>query len=367
VVPEAGSVGASDLAPLAHAALVLIGEGRARLAGAGALPGRAALAAVGLQPAALAGRDALALINGLAHTVAIGGLATWDTGRLIVAAEAVSALSLAAAGAPSDFLDARLARAKRHAGQEESSRRARELLGAARPAAVGDRAPLRAVLSMRYAPQVFGAARTAQELAERVIAAELDAAVDNPYLDADGFVSSNSALTGGQELGQALDLLGTALTSLAAASERRTAALLDERTSGLPAFLRHPRARPGIDSGLMIAQYTAASLVAEMRARGGAASVQSIPTCAGVEDHVSMCPIAARHAAWAVERAETVVAIELLCAGQAADLCGRPLPARLAPLHQALRARVPMQIEDRAVGDDIEAARAALRAAGPSA
>jgi histidine ammonia-lyase len=366
VVPEAGSVGASDLAPLAHAALVLIGEGSARTAGGPSQSGLAALAAAGLAPVALAGRDALALINGLAQTAAIGGLAAWDARRLIGACEAVGALSLCALGAPSDFLDPRLAREKRHAGQEESSRRARELIGAARAAGPSD-GLLRAPLSVRYAPQITGAARTALELVERVVAAELDAAVDNPYLGADGFITSNSPLTGGQELAQAFDLLATAVTSLAVASERRAAALLDERMSGLPAFLRHPRSRPGIDSGLMIAQYTAAALVAEMRARGGAASVQSIPTCAGVEDHVSMCSIAARHAAWAVERAETVAAIELLCAAQAADLAGRPLPARLAPLHGALRARVPLQIEDRMLADDIQAALATLREAAPAA
>ena len=362
VVPEAGSVGASDLAPLAHAALVLVGEGSARVAGA-VLSGRAALAAVGLEPVTLRGRDALALINGLAQTVAVGGLATWDARRLVGAVEAVSALGLFAMAAPSDFLDPRLAREKRHAGQIESSRRSRELLGAVRPAD-GD-APLRAPLSVRYAPQVAGAARTALDLAERVIAAELDAAVDNPFL-ADGFVTSNSALTCGQELGQAFDMLASSLTAVAAASERRTAALLDERMSGLPAFLRHPHSRPGVDSGLMISQYTAAALVAELRARGGAASVQSIPTCAGVEDHVSMCAIAARHAAWVVEQVDAVVAIELLCAAQAADLAGRPLPARLAPLHRALRARVPTQIEDRMLAGDIQSALSVVRELEPA-
>jgi histidine ammonia-lyase len=221
-------------------------------------------------------------------------------------------------------------------------------------------------LSVRYAPQILGAARTALELAERVVAAELDAAVDNPFLDADGFVTSNSPLTCGQELAQAFDLLASSFTSVAVASERRTAALLDERMSGLPAFLRHPRSRPGVDSGLMIAQYTAAALVAEMRARGGAAGVQSIPTCAGVEDHVSMCSIAARHAAWVIERAETVVAIELLCAGQASALAGRPLPAPLTPLLSALRSRVPVQVEDRFLAGDIAVALGVLRESGHS-
>ena len=374
LVPELGSVGASDLAPLAHVALVATGEGRARHRGA-ELPAREALARAGLASVALTGRDALALINGPAQSTALGALAAWDAARLIEAAELAAALTLVAIGAPRDFLDPQLAAEKRHPGQAESARRARGLLGrpadrplqpvpssvAGAPAGEGAApALLRAPLSSRYAPQVTGAARTALSLARAAVEAELTAGADNPLLCPDGRVTSNSATTGGQELSLALDLLGAALTSVAVASERRTAGLLEGR-GGLPPFLRHPRARPGVDSGLMIAQYTAAAAVAELRARGGLASVQSIPTCAGVEDHVSMSALAARQAARAAELCQAVVAIELVCACQAAELSGRPLPPSLGRALAAVRERVPLWIHDRLLADDLAAAQELVR------
>src|SRR6185503_20422120 len=184
---------------------------------------------------------------------------------------------------------------------------------------------------------------------------ELDAASDNPVLLEDGSLCSNSATTGGHELAQALDLLAGALVALAVASERRTAALLDG--SALPLALRHPRARAGVDSGLLIAQYTATALVAELRVRGGAASAHSIPTCPG-EDQVSMSALAARQAGFAVHRARTVVAIELLCASQAVDLSGVALAPPLAALHA--RVRVPVWVEDRFLAEDIAGTLAAV-------
>ena len=373
LVPELGSVGASDLAPLAHVALVATGEGRARHRGV-ELPAGEALARAGLAPVALTGRDALALINGPAQSTALGALAAWDAARLIEAAELAAALTLVATGAPRDFLDPQLAAEKRHPGQAESARRARGLLAAPPgrrlqpvPAAVGSPpgeagmpALLRAPLSSRYAPQVTGAARTALAHARAAIEAELGAGADNPLLCPDGEVTSNSATTGGQELALSLDLLAAALTSVAVASERRTAGLLEGR-GGLPPFLRHPRARTGVDSGLMIAQYTAAAAVAELRARGGLASVQSIPTCAGVEDHVSMSALAARQAARAAELCQAVVAIELVCACQAAELSGRPLPPALGRALASVRARVPLWIHDRLLADDLAAAQELVR------
>ena len=359
LVPELGSVGASDLAPLAHMALVLIGEGRARLDGDD-LPAATALARAGLDPVRLAGRDGLALINGLAQSTALAALAAVDAAPLIETAEAAAAMTLCALGAPRDFLDARLGEAKRHGGQDASARAMRDLLGGsithARRAEAGP-GSLRAPLSTRYAPQVTGAARSALAFATTAIEAELDAVADNPLLFADGTLSSNSATTGGQELAQALDLLAISITSVAVASERRTAALLDG--SALPLALRHPRARAGVDSGLLIAQYTAAALVAELRARGGAASLHSIPTCPG-EDHVSMSALAARQAGFAIDRARTVVAIEVLCACQAVDLAGVELAPPLAALHARVRERVPVLVEDRVLGEDIAAALAAI-------
>ncbi len=354
LVPELGSVGASDLAPLAHMALVLVGEGRARLDHQ-ELTAVEALARAGLAPVRLAGRDGLALINGLAQSAALAALAVVGAAALIETAESAAAMTLSALGAPRDFLDPRLYDAKRHQGQRASAHATRDLLGDA--IARDPTGPLRAPLSVRYAPQVSGAARSALAFATTAVEAELDAVADNPLLFADGSLSCNSATTGGQELAQALDLLAIAVTSLAVASERRTAALLDG--SALPLALRHPRARPGVDSGLLIAQYTAAALVAELRARGGAASLHSIPTCPG-EDHVSMSALAARQAGLAVDRARTVLAIEVLCACQAVDLAGIELAPPLAVLHGRVREAVPVLVEDRVLGEDIAAARAAL-------
>ena len=354
VVPALGSVGASDLAPLAHVGLALVGEGRARIDGS-ELPAAEALARAGLAPARLAGRDGLALMNGLAQSAALGALAAQDAASLIELAEAAAAMSLAALGAPRDFLDDRLAEGKRHPGQRESARAMRALLGGEIQRTAGG--PLRAPLSVRYAPQVSGAARTALTFASESIEHELDAAADNPLLLEDGSLCSNSATTGGQELAQALDLLAGSLVALAVASERRTAALLDG--SALPLALRHPRARAGVDSGLLIAQYTAVALVAELRVRGGAASAHSIPTCPG-EDHVSMSALAARQAGFAVHRARTVVAIELLCASQAIDLAGVALAPPLAALHARVRARVPVWVEDRFLAEDIAGTLAAV-------
>jgi histidine ammonia-lyase len=148
------------------------------------------------------------------------------------------------------------------------------------------------------------------------------------------------------------------MTSLAVISQRRLAALLDpSRSGGLPAFLRHPQAAPGVDSGLMMAEYTAAALVVELRTRSAPAAVHSIPVCAGTEDHASMSALAARQAIFAVETAQTVVAIELYAACQAVDVAPLPLPPALAALHAAVRAHCPPRVDDRLLADDLEAVR----------
>lgn len=352
VVPRHGSVGASDLAPLAAAALVLIGEGRARVGGR-AMSATRALARVGLAPIELFGRDALALINGPAQSAGIAALAVCDARTMLVAGELTAIMTLYASGAPRDFLDSRLAELKRHPGQLRSAELAR---GLCPPLLVAPEAAhvslMRTPLSSRYGPQVHGALRTALGYAWDAAQNELSAISDNPLICDDGFVTSNSATTCAQELAMALDQLVRAITAVAVASERRTASLLDGR-GALPMFLRHAHARPGVDSGLMIAQYTAASLVAELRARTGSAAIQSIPTCAGTEDYVPMTALAARQAAFAVERAREVIAIELLCAVQALDVAGVHVTGPLADVYANVRARVPMWIEDRLLADDL--------------
>jgi histidine ammonia-lyase len=300
-VPEQGSVGAcGDLAPLAHMTLPLIGDGRARVGGSDWLPGAEVLARVGIDPPAIAGRDGIALINGTEQTTGIGVLAVPNAGRLIRLAEAAAALSMEALGALDDSFDARTALAKPHPGQIATSAALRRLTAGSAAVLPPRPSRLRDALSLRCAPQVLGAARDALDHVAAGLTIEINAVNDNPIFGlADGWVTSNSGNFHGQRAGELLDYLANTVTSLAVISERRSARLVDENHNGaLPAFLIHPDAAAGENSGLMIAQYTAAALVAELRTRAVAASVQSVPTCANTEDHVPMAPIAARGAAF---------------------------------------------------------------------
>jgi len=363
-VPRRGSVGAcGDLAPLAHMALPLIGCGRAKIDKGDWLPGAAVMQQIGLAQPRVDGRDGIALINGTEQTTGIGVLATHDARRLVRLAEAVAAMSLEVLGAVSDSFDERVALAKPHPGQIATSERLRQLTAGSTAVLPPRPSRLRDALSLRCIPQVLGASRDSVEHTASVLEIEINAANDNPLFGvADGFVTSNSGNFHGQHAGEALDSLANTLTSLAVIAERRCARLVDDKNSGgLPAFLIHAQARAGENSGFMIAQYTAASLIAELRMRSVPGSIQSVPTCANTEDHVPMSPLAAERAAFAVDTAETIVAIEALLAAQAYDLRGlKPAPA-LQPLFAAIRARVPCMIEDREMGEDIAAVRAALR------
>jgi histidine ammonia-lyase len=357
-VPARGSVGAcGDLAPLAHMALPLIGDGRARHGGANWLPGAQAMARAGIDLPPISGRDGIALINGTEQTTGIGALAIHDAGRLVCIAEAVSAMTLEVLGAVDDAFDARVALAKPHPGQIATSAALRRWTAGSSAVLAPRAGRLRDGLSLRCIPQVLGATRDTVTHAAATIEIEINAANDNPLFGVvDGFVTSNSGNFHGQRAGEVLDQLANSVTSLAVIAERRAARLVDEKNSGgLPAFLIHPQATQGENNGLMIAQYTAASLIAELRMRSVPASIQSVPTCANTEDHVPMSPLAAQRARFVVDTATTVVAIEALLAAQAYDLRGLvPSPA-LRPLRDAIRARVPPMIEDRVVADDIAA------------
>lgn len=362
-VPRRGSVGAcGDLAPLAHMVLPMIGFGRAKLAGKNWQAGAVAFAALGIAQPAVDGRDGIALINGTEQTTGIGVLAAYDARRLVRLAEAVSAMSLEVLGGVSDAFDERVALAKPHPGQIATSEALRHYTAGSKAVLPPRPSRLRDGLSLRCIPQVLGATRDAVEHTERTLEIEINATNDNPIFGlADGFVTSNSGNFHGQRAGEVLDMLATSVSSLAIISERRAARLVDEKNSGgLPAFLIHPQARQGENSGFMIAQYTAASLVAELRMRSVPATIQSVPTCANTEDHVPMSPLAAERAAFAVDTAATIVAIEALLAAQAYDLRGlTPAPA-LRPLYEAIRAHVPAMVEDREMGNDIIAVRAGL-------
>jgi histidine ammonia-lyase len=357
-VPEQGSVGAcGDLAPLAHMALPMIGEGKASVGESPWLPGAVAMERAGIMPADLSGRDGIALINGTEQTTGIGCIATADAWQLIKAAEFAAALSMEALGGLSDSFDERVALSKPHPGQIETSRRLQELTTGSAAVLAPRPGRLRDALSLRCIPQVLGSTRDAIRHCEETLAIEINAANDNPLFGlADGWVTSNSGNFHGQRAGEVLDSLANSVISLAVISERRSARMVDVScNNGLPAFLIHPQAEQGVNSGFMIAQYTAASLVGELRMQAIPATIQSIPTCANTEDHVPMSPLAARRATSVLTGAMQVVAIELLLACQAIDLRGiEPAPA-MREGYKALRAEVPVMLQDRVVGDDIAA------------
>lgn len=362
-VPVQGSVGAcGDLAPLAHLVLPLIGDGFCLFRGE-RLDGAEAMARAGLPQIPMTGRDGIALINGTEQTTAIGCLSWLAGDGLIRWAEAIAALSLEALGGLNDAFDERVALAKPHPGQVAASRRMRELTEGSVSVLAPRASRLRDALSLRNIPQVIGAARDAGEFCRRVLEIEINSANDNPLFGlADGFVTSNSGNFHGQAAAEALDFFANALTSLAVISERRCARLVDPATNnGLPAFLIHPDATPGRNSGFMIAQYTAASLVAELRMRSIPASIQSVPTCANTEDHVPMAPLAARRCAFAAETLRQVLAIEFLLAAQALDIRGHAAAPALRSAVAALRERVPAMREDRMMSVQIAGAMEVLR------
>ncbi|MGA8260015.1 MAG: aromatic amino acid ammonia-lyase [Arenicellales bacterium] len=358
-VPERGSVGAcGDLAPLSHMALPLIPDGRAFYEGE-LLPGVVAMRRAGIEPPGVADRDGLALNNGTEQTTAVACLAVTDTGRLLAAAEAAAAMALEALGAVSDSFDERVALAKPHPGQVETSRRLRDLTRDSELVLPPGPGHLRDALSLRCIPQVIGAARDTWTMAKRTLELEINAANDNPIFDVSGgWVTSNSGNFHGQRVGEVCDFLATSLTSVAVISERRSAKLLDDHhNNGLPKFLVHPKAKPGVNNGFMIPQYTAASLIAELRKRAAPATIQSVSVGLDTEDHVPMAPIAAHHLAWVVDTVETVVAIELLLACQALDLRDRKPGPRVGTLRDIIRDRVPVMVEDRIIAGDIAAVK----------
>ncbi|HXF74400.1 MAG TPA: histidine ammonia-lyase [Actinomycetota bacterium] len=357
-VPEQGSLGASgDLAPLAHLALPLVGRGTVLGEAGRPVPAAEAMARAGLPPIALEAKEGLALVNGTQGMLAVGILAAVRAEGLLRAADVAAAMSVEAALATDRPFDERLHRLRPHRGQAASARNLRRLLaGSAIVASHRESAHLvQDAYSLRCAPQVHGAARDALAYARGALEVEAGSVSDNPVVLAeDGEVLSGGNFHG-QPVAVPLDALTLALVGVAGVSERRLYRLLDPRTSnGLPAFLVR---ESGLNSGFMLAQYTAASLVSESKALAHPASVDSIPSSAGQEDHVSMGMTAARHLRAVVANAEAVVAIEALAAAQGLDLRAPLAPApATAAVRDAIRARVPFLEEDRELGPDLEAA-----------
>jgi len=360
VVPSRGSVGASgDLAPLAHLALAVIGEGQVSLSGT-TRPAADALRDAGLAPLELGAKEGLALLNGTQLMAALAALAVHDGQRLAASADVIGAMSLEAMEGTAAAFDEALVGARPHPGQVAAASHLRTLLAGSEIGAAHADSPHRVQdpYSLRCMPQVHGAVRDALDQLARVVAVEINSATDNPLVFADARVISGGNFHG-EPLALAIDYARVAIAELASISERRTARLVDGRLSGLPAVLSEG---PGLRSGLMITQYTAAALVNEMKTLAHPSSVDSIPTGANQEDHVSMGATGALHLRDVADRATTVLAIEALCAAQGLDFRAPLRPAAaVGRAHAAVRRRIAHLGEDRTPAPDIAAAHDLIR------
>ena len=348
-VPARGSVGASgDLAPLAHLALVLVGEGET----IDGLTGAAALARAGLRPVMLAPKEGLALINGTQASTALLALSVLETRRLARAADIAAAMSIDALRGSFHPFEARIHAVRPVPGQAAAAANLQQLgTGSAINASHAKCGKVQDAYALRCAPQVHGAAREALDFASRLAEIEINAATDNPMV----FATPGDIVSGGNFHGApialACDTLALGLAQLATISERRTDRLMTPAESGLPAFLIK---ESGLNSGLMMAHVTAAALASEIKTLAHPAGVDTIPTSAGREDHVSMSMGAALKLARAVDLTRHVLAIEILAACQGLDLLA-PLTTSppLARVHRAVRAVVPTLTVDRSPSPDI--------------
>jgi len=358
VVPAQGSVGASgDLAPLAHMTAAMIGVGQIDHAGQ-RLPAAEALARAGLAPLVLGPKEGLALLNGTQFSTANALAGLFGAEDLFQAALVSGALSTEAAKGSDTPFDPRIHALRRHAGQIETAAALRTLMaGSAIRASHRDDDPrVQDPYCLRCQPQVMGAALTVLRQAAATLEAEANGVSDNPLI----FAEADEALSGGnfhaEPVAFAADMIALAVCEIGSIAERRVAMLVDPALSGLPAFLTP---RPGLNSGFMIPQVTAAALVSENKQMAYPASVDSIPTSANQEDHVSMAAHGARRLAAMVANAQSVIAIEYLAAVQGLEF-HRPLQssAALEGARALLRAEVPALDEDRHFHPDIAAATA---------
>lgn len=353
VVPSQGSLGASgDLAPLAHLALPLIGEGEVEYEGR-VIPAGEALSDAGLEPIEPAPKEGLSLINGTEGMLALGLLALRRADRIATAADITAAMSVEADLATDAVYSEDLIGLRRHPGAVTVAANLRALLrGSAIIASHRDSDHLvQDAYSLRCTPQVHGAYRDAMDYVRRTLDRELASAVDNPSVLVERDAVMSSGNFHGEALGLTLDHLALCLTGFATIAERRLARLVDPKLSnGLPAFLT---SEPGRRTGFMIAHYTAASLVAENRALCFPASSDSIPTSAGQEDHVSMGATSARKALAIAANTENVIAIEALAGAQGLDLRGMEPAPGTAAARTAVRAVSPPLEEDRSLAPDI--------------
>ena len=360
MIPCKGSVGSSgDLAPLAHMAAVLLGEGMVVCDGK-EVPSAPVLKAVGIKPLALGGKEGLALINGTQVMTAIAALICHDAICLMKTADIAAALSLEALQGTRTAFDPRIAMIRPHHGQEVT---AKNILGLTRDSSIVEHhaqcEKVQDAYSLRCVSQVHGASKDALRRVLETVNIEMNSVTDNPLVMADTGEVVSGGNFHGQPIALVMDYLKIALSEIGNISERRISRLVDRKLSDLPAFLT---AYPGVNSGFMILQYTAASLVSENKVLAHPASVDSIPTSANQEDHVSMGTIASRQAGEILENVQYVVAIEILAAVQGIDFLKPSKPGKgTGAVHAAVRALVPHLEEDRMLHPDIMAIRDAIR------
>jgi histidine ammonia-lyase len=361
LVPSRGSVGASgDLAPLAHLALPLVGEGHATVEG-DLLPGADALARAGLEPVRLRAKEGLALINGTQFMSAMGALGCVRAERLAAAADIACALSLEALQGSKAAFRPEIQALRPFPGQADSAANVLRLVdGSAIIEAHRWCDKVQDAYSLRCAPQVHGASRDLVAYASGVLAVELNAATDNPLVLVETRELVSNGNFHGQPVAYALDALKIAVSELANISERRVERLTNPSLSdGLPAFLTPDG---GLNSGFMIPQYVAASLVSENKVLAHPASVDSIPTSAGQEDHVSMGNASGLTCWQVLANSERALAIELLAAAQAVEFLAPLQPgAGTMAAREAIRALSPSVVEDRSLTADIERVAVAIR------
>jgi len=358
-IPAKGSVGASgDLAPLSHMAAVLLGEGFVMQDGK-AVPSLPVLKAAGFEPIQLAAKEGLALINGTQVMTAVGALACYDGEQLLKTADIAAAMSLEAMRGLRAAFDPRIAQIRPHPGQIECAENVRTLV---KDSVNIDRAPesgkVQDAYSLRCASQVHGASREAHRRTKETLDIEMNSVTDNPIVMADTGEIISGGNFHGQPMALVMDYYKLALSEIGNISERRMNRLVDPHLScGLPAFLTES---PGVNSGMMIAQYTSAALASENKVLCHPASCDSIPTSANQEDHVSMGTIGARHTREVLENVRHILAIELLAAAQGIDYLDNKIATGTGAAHAHIRTKVSTLKEDRLLAPDIAAVHSTL-------
>lgn len=351
VIPEKGSLGASgDLAPLSHMVLPMLGLGIAEYNGE-VMSGEEAMKKAGIQTIELTEKEGLALINGTQAMNAVGALTMIDTLELVKVADVAAALSFEAQNGVYDALQPRMHTVRPHQGQMDSAAIINHLLEGSKNTTKQGEIKVQDAYSLRCAPQIHGASKDAINYVKEQIEIEMNSVTDNPIIFADTMEGISGGNFHGQPMALSFDFLGIALSELANVSERRLERLVNPALSGLPAFLVE---NGGLNSGFMIVQYSAAALVSENKVLAHPASVDSIPSSANQEDHVSMGTIAARKAKSIMKNVRRVLAMELMCACQAIDLRGdKGLGLGTKPAYEVIRKVCPKLEDDRPLYEDI--------------